>query len=91
MSVSKKLIATIFPRYSLVLDQVNHNAKLGEWIKKHAAVPQFSGREKMYAFLNERHLGARPMDFTRAPPSCLRQAPAHRRITRAGCRRSPRS
>jgi hypothetical protein len=44
MSVSKKLIASVFPRYSLVLDQVNYNAKLGEWIKKNASVPQFAVR-----------------------------------------------
>jgi O-methyltransferase len=62
MSISKKLLANFFPRYSLIVDQVNHNAKLGAWIKKNAAIPQFSGREQMYAFLNERYLGA-PMDF----------------------------
>lgn len=63
MSASKKLLAKVFRRYSLILDQVNYNAKLGEWIRKNAAVPQFAGREQMYAFLNERYLSGGPMDF----------------------------
>lgn len=63
MVLSKKIVATVFPRYSLILDQVNRNALVNAWIRKNSQTPRFATREDMYKFINERYVGTQQMDF----------------------------
>lgn len=60
-SVLRRVSGRIFSRYSLVVDQVNHNALLVQFFRGHPDVPLFDRREEMYAHIHQ--LVGSPFDY----------------------------
>lgn len=54
------IAALAFPRYSLRLDQINHNAALSQWLSRHD-MPAFATRRDLHSHVNE--LLAGPVDY----------------------------
>lgn len=52
--IHKKMLASkLFPRYSRLLDEVNHNAKVSQWIREHhAGTPTFQSKLELYRHVN---------------------------------------
>jgi O-methyltransferase len=48
----KQVSSILFPRYSYLLDMVNHNALFSNWAKAHKHCPYFDDRYALYAYLN---------------------------------------
>jgi O-methyltransferase len=59
----KQVAATLFPRYSYLLDMINHNALFSKWVTAHKDSPYFDERYALYAYLNSNVLRNRPIDF----------------------------
>ena len=67
----KKAIAGIlFPRYSLLLDKLNWNAKWLNTVRLNSNVPKFSARVELHAFINRSVLrnGEEPVDYLAVGP-----------------------
>jgi O-methyltransferase len=59
----KQITGILFPRYSYLLDIVNHNTLFSKWTKAHANAPYFHTRFELYAYLNSDVLLNEPIDF----------------------------
>ena len=61
--LSKKICSLVFPRYSRMLDIVNYNALLAQWMRQHPGCRRFEKREDYYRHLNHEYLQNQPIDF----------------------------
>ncbi len=60
----KKLAARVFRRPSMLIEQINQNAKVARWIREQSGkVPAFADRNAIYAHIAERHIGSEPIDY----------------------------
>jgi O-methyltransferase len=50
----KALAASIWPRYIRAIDLVNEHARLATWLRAHAPLHRFAGREDLHAHLASR-------------------------------------
>jgi len=63
-ALTKKLAATVFPRYSHSLDLVNYNARLQRWVARvPATVPRLPNRLALYSYLSEHVLKGAAIDY----------------------------
>ena len=51
-----RIAAMLFPRYSALLDRVNYNALVLNWIRRNRDLPAFPTREYFYEFVH-RYIG----------------------------------
>jgi O-methyltransferase len=62
--VKKKIASLLFPKYSLVLDQVNGNAAFRKWVRQIPdTVPVFPDRPEFEAALCEKYVGTGPINY----------------------------
>lgn len=55
----KRLASRLFPRYSRLLEEINNNAKVSAWIRKHRpTTPVFNSKLDLYRHVNESWQGA---------------------------------
>ncbi len=59
----KKLAGLLFPRYSRILDIVNRNALLMDWIRKYRGIRVFQDRIDYYSYINDEVLKQRRIDY----------------------------
>ncbi len=59
----KRVLSTVFPRYSRHLDLLNHNALLSQWIAEHPPARVFEFSHELYEYLNESILANAAIDF----------------------------
>jgi O-methyltransferase len=59
---TKRLAYMLFPRYSLLLDQINYHALFMTWLRAQQDVPAFPSVRALYAAVAD-YLGAGPIDY----------------------------
>lgn len=57
-----RIAAAIFPRYSLLLDKINHNAAALTWYRQNAHVQKFRERPEYFRFISET-IGTGPITY----------------------------
>lgn len=62
-ALQKRIAALVFPRHSTVLERVNANALVWQWIRASADVPTYPNRFDMYDGIIDRVIGDAPIDY----------------------------
>jgi O-methyltransferase len=63
MFFKKRLASALWPRYSHIVDMINHNPEMMEWIRKHSDIPVFQTRSDYFNFVNDTVLQERQIDY----------------------------
>jgi O-methyltransferase len=59
----KKLAYMLFPNYSFLLDQVNNNALVKNWLKEHSEVPVLTKRVDLWQFIEDKYLKGEAINY----------------------------
>lgn len=60
----RRIAGALFPRYSLSLDKINHNARFKAWLKDTArTVPVVPHRFDLYKLIQSEHIKSSPIDY----------------------------